>query len=436
MIESAGIQASKNIQRCDINRATESVFAEYQKKLLERYDIFAVDISYEGQSYEESMLTNRVAYYSGNKAENEITKIEYLTDNNCQAFVKQANKYVTSKYGMGALDDLLGETGDWTNNDENVESAENDSQDNQEELDKLLEDNETSLPEEDNTLGHVNDLKSSPILTLVKPKDMEISEKAVELSGLPSGRELNKGRGDFSSESVEGTTSKLVFGQYILEHFKSAVEKEETEDTGHENSPLNYEIEYILGGKSSDSENLESVVLKILGLRFASNYIYLQTDEVKKSEARAMALAVCSLIALPALVEIATQALIAAWAFGESVADVRSLLKGGKVVLVKDSETWKLSIESLLKLGTDEDEGTDDDESGNSYQDYLRMLLFLKSEEDTAKRAIDVIEQNLKLEEELSFFKVDYCMSQIKLDTTCKLLRGIEYNFPTYYGYQ
>ena len=46
MIESASIQNAKNYSRADMNRAMESVFAEYQKELLEDYDIFALEGSY------------------------------------------------------------------------------------------------------------------------------------------------------------------------------------------------------------------------------------------------------------------------------------------------------------------------------------------------------------------------------------------------------
>lgn len=40
VLESASIQVSKNIRRADTERAVESVFAEYQKTLLEEYDLF------------------------------------------------------------------------------------------------------------------------------------------------------------------------------------------------------------------------------------------------------------------------------------------------------------------------------------------------------------------------------------------------------------
>ena len=43
IMESASIQLAKNYRRADTNRALECVFAEYQKELLEEYDIFALE---------------------------------------------------------------------------------------------------------------------------------------------------------------------------------------------------------------------------------------------------------------------------------------------------------------------------------------------------------------------------------------------------------
>ena len=45
VLESASIQVMKNERRADATRAMESVFAEYQRDFLDRYEIFALDES-------------------------------------------------------------------------------------------------------------------------------------------------------------------------------------------------------------------------------------------------------------------------------------------------------------------------------------------------------------------------------------------------------
>ncbi len=59
----------------------------------------------------------------------------------------------------------------------------------------------------------------------------------------------------------------------------------------------------------------------------------------------AMALTIASALAIPVASGIISAALIGCWAFAESVLDVRELLDGGKVALVKtDGSSWQLSL--------------------------------------------------------------------------------------------
>lgn len=224
--------------------------------------------------------------------------------------------------------------------------------------------------------------------------------------------------------------SSLLFGEYLLEHFSMFTDEEKT-------GTLDYELEYILEGKSSDRENLEAVVTKLMLLRFVPNYAYIQTDAAMKAEAEAMALTLCSLLAVPAITAAAAQVILLAWAYGETVMDLRSLLNGSRVPLVKSKESWQLSLSSLLKLGTDEDQSEGmDTEGGLLYREYLRMLLFLESRETSAIRTLGMIEQNLKGEHGQSYFRADLCISRVEFQSEVNLRRGIRFTFPTYFGYQ
>lgn len=52
-------------------------------------------------------------------------------------------------------------------------------------LKDLLGEQEAELPEEENPMQHVAELKRSPILELVLPKDKTISEKQISLQEMP-----------------------------------------------------------------------------------------------------------------------------------------------------------------------------------------------------------------------------------------------------------
>lgn len=172
-------------------------------------------------------------------------------------------------------------------------------------------------------------------------------------------------------------------------------------------------------------------------LRFAPNYAFLQQDAAKQAEAQSLALTLCSLIALPVASEAVAQALLLAWALGESVMDLRSLMKGGKVPLVKSTETWQLSLAGLMTLGTEDDHGEGvDAEEGLDYKGYLRGLLLLENKTNLILRTEDLIELCMRNEKGLTWFRADHCVYRMEVASTVRLRRGITYTFNTYYTYQ
>ena len=223
---------------------------------------------------------------------------------------------------------------------------------------------------------------------------------------------------------------KLYFIAYIQEHFGIYI-------SPGENRPLEYEHEYLIGGNTDDMENLQEVLDKIRNLRMAPNYFYLQTDETKKAEAKVLAGVVSTLMGNPELTDVVCQIILMAWAYGESVMDLRTLTAGGKVPAAKSKETWKLSLSGLLKLGTKEDSGASEaGESGFGYDDYMKMLFLLESKETLRLRMLDLIEWNMKMRLDCPFFQADACITKLRIQSTCRLRRGITYQFSTYYAYQ
>lgn len=430
VMESASIQTAKNYRRADMNRAIESVFAEYQKELLDSYDIFALEGSYESGNYSEELVQDRLKFYGVENTEQSLERIQFLSDDGAKGFVEQAVCYMEHKYGLDYLKDKISMTGIWKSQEEQSEKYSKEEKDQANTLGELIDSGEGTLPEEGNPISHVSSLKKESVLELVMPKEKSVSEKSVDLSGTLAFRKNNQGYGDFSDVAGEtGTVSELLLGEYILEHFQTAVEEPE-------GGGLDYELEYILGGKGSDRENLEAVVKKLLLLRFVPNYVYLQGSAEKKAEAEALALTLCSLLTVPGITEAAVQGILFAWAYGESLVDIRSLLAGNKVPLVKSDESFQLSLAGLLTIGETEDlnDGRDDTD-GLSYREYLRMLLFLEKKESVALRALDLIEMDLVKKQGLSFFRADQCICRMEVKSTCHFRRGITYEFLTYFGY-
>ena len=84
---------------------------------------------------------------------------------------------------------------------------------------------------------------------------------------------------------------------------------------------------------------------------------------------------------------------LAAWAYAESVSDVRILLDGGHVSLRKTEAQWRTSLEHVgdcLNASADETS-----REGLGYESYLQILLWTVSEEKITLRAMNLIEKNL-----------------------------------------
>lgn len=432
MLESTVQQVTKNQKRLDADRAVFSVFGEYEKELLEKFDILAVDSGYGTGAGKEENLTDRMHYYGTTDMEHTIVGIQYLPDKQGLAFREQAVAFMEDRYGLSIIQELAGKTGLWEEQElQGEEALKQDTLANLE-LEEALAESESALPEDENPILHMENIKKSGLLSLVLPREFQLSQKQILQEGQPSTRDLQSGRGSFyMRQGMDGISEKLLFHEYLLKKFGSAAEEK------GENKSLSYELEYMLGEQNSDARNLEAVVKKLLGIRFGINFLYLQTDPAKQAEAQTLALTLSSLAALPMISEVVKQALLAAWAFGESMADLRSLLSGKRAALIKNSSNWQLSLAGLMKLGTGEDalEGMDA-EGGLTYTDYLRILLFLKSEDSLAMKALDLIEQNMRTETNNSSFCIDSCVVKLKTHSKAIIRDGLTYQFPTYFGYE
>lgn len=429
VIESASIQVTKNKRRTDVERAMESVFAEYQKELLETYDVFALEGTYEGEAFSEENVIERLKFYGAQNTEHQVSKIQFLTDYSGRAFREQVIAYMKNKAGITGLEDLTNSMGTWKEQENQTEEYQQEDQEVTEEISASLAEAGKELPAEDNPIGFINRIKNAGLLSVVLHNRQDISNKNISVETTPSHRSLQKGRGNFKvRDDTDDIMSKIYFGEYQLEKFASAVQP-------NEEGKLSYELEYIIGGKGSDKENLEAVIGKLMAVRFAANYSYLMTDEEKKAEAKAMALTMAGVVALPEISELIKQGILLAWAFGESIMDIRSLMEGGKIELLKTKQSWQLQLSSLLKLGTEEDHlSGEHSEEGLSYKEYLRMLLVMNPIKEATMRTIDIVEMGMQMKKG-AFFKADYCISKLEIKSRCRLRRGISYEFMTEYGY-
>ena len=442
ILQASSIQAAKNLGRLKTDRAIYSVFGEYQKELLEQYHVFGLDGSYGTGSYTEENLISRMHYYGTEGTDHEITDIQYLTDNSGQAFREQVLTYMEQTNGIGMIRKFTGLTEEWEEQEiqgNEMEKIREESTQEIEEISSMLENTaDTGSGEKEadveNPFHFMDKIEQYGILSVVLPKDMILSEKEITLESQVSYRNLRTGRGSFPSRTgTDGIEEKLLFDEYVLDRYMNAVTEGESDK---KNRTLDYEIEYILAGKTSDKENLESVLFRIFLIRMALNYAFLLTDTEKQGQAEILALAVAALLLVPEAVEGIKHLVLIAWAAGESVTDIRTLLSGKRAALVKTTDNWQTSLTSLFTLGEDSGTEGNDAQEGIYYKDYLRILLFLENSKDVTMRALDRIEENLRTEQKLRFFHADQCVTRLKMSNTITLYDSLTYQFPVYFGYE
>ncbi|MEE1314635.1 MAG: DUF5702 domain-containing protein [Faecalimonas sp.] len=411
LLQSASIHIARSRKRADMQMALESVFAEYHKELFDEYGIFAREVE------QDAGIARRLEFYGVEQTEHRIQSRRLLSDGMGQAFYEQALLAMREK----EFDASIGgsDNGFLNNGTPSFEQEESQAGMN---LDEILSQEGQEMPQEDNPIVSVKELKKGSLLSLVCPKEQELSDKGVELSSLASHRRLQKGSAKYQVSNKSGAEEKLVFLAYLAEHFTDYSKQKETKG-------LSYESEYLLSGLSSDKENLEAAVKKLLTIRMVANYTYLQTDAARKAEAEAMALTLSSLLTIPGATEIVKQVLLFSWAYGESVVDLRVLLKGKRVPAVKSDETWQLQLANLAKLGTQEESVTEGDGSkGLSYADYLKLLLALEDSNSLCMRALDLMECRLGI-------RTDTCVTAMEIRSVYALPRGLEDSFVSSYAY-
>lgn len=263
--------------------------------------------------------------------------------------------------------------------------------------------------QENTVTKSVNSLFAGGILSVIVMEANKLSNQSVDLENVPSKKmSENASYKDYGLAKEE--IRHAVFGEYVLKHFGSYTNT-------YSDKALEYEIEYIISGSDSDKENLGITAEKIIAVRSGFNMISILRDEAKKQETFALATAIAGATGMPLVIKLTQIGIIVSWAAAESIADVKNLLAGKKVALIKNSTQWNLSLSAITNIaGVSKKE---DDAYGLSYEDYLRYLLVKEDKMMIVNRTMDMIELNLQKKYNKEF-KLSECISRVELECNYK----------------
>lgn len=453
VIEGARISAIRMKFECVADIGMNSVLAEYHRELLDQYDLLFVDTSY-GSGYADisntevhlrNYMQNNLQPDSGKGVwgvrdfldlyvnEAEIDRYSVASDEEGAVLKRQVTDYM-SDYPLGALlekisagaDELNGFGLDTTNVDEKRRHYEA----RIDEIGLPRKEVEEGVYEEvplNNPADIANATRSSGVLNLVLEDTSQVSAVKVNPENYISHRSMMHGTGLCrEAAEVSGGPDELVFEAYLFEkcgYFGRELDK----------SLLKYQIEYILIGEDTDWQNLERVAKRLLRWREAANVLYILSDESKIAEAEAMALALTAVALCPELAEPVKYTILIAWAYVESLQDIRTLLRGGRVPLMKTASDWKTGINSIKNVrGSLSD---DDGGRGLNYEEYLQIMMFLQNRENRTYRAMDIIEMDIRQTPGNGSFRLDGCFDTYQAHLSVSSGFGYSYEMTRCYGY-
>lgn len=227
---------------------------------------------------------------------------------------------------------------------------------------------------------------------------------------------------DFTETALQGGNvigEFLLFQEYLTSNFAS-FNKENEENTL---KSLEYELEYILMGKSNDYDNLKAVITKILLIRTVMNLITLISDTKSSEEARILAAGFVGFTGLPALIEITKLIILTIWAFTESLVDITALLQGKTVPLMKSGSNMQVDLYDIFTLSKYMIQSKADKMQNKStalalgYKDYAKLFLYMENKEKKNYRAMDLIQENIRLKYEDTFY-IKNCIVSFQAEGT------------------
>lgn len=414
-------------QKADVisDIAAQSVFADYNRYLWDNYRILGVDASYgTGGGADFSLMETRMQDYlvkNGTSSDThgkdlyqlltekcEVTKYGFITDQNGRAFLRQAALQQKSEVGAAVLEKAV---------DRNQQAQE--TADESEDCDSLMEKGtdamaksadvtdeerdittETEKPDADevNPIDQISEWKDNGILAQVLPKSVRISDRQIDLSNAVSKRTL--AQGNHTQIKKLSISEKALFAEYEKTHFSNY-------RNNLKHAGLSYEWEYVLCGKKTDKGNLSAAVTKLLLAREGENFASLMADEAKVAQADAHAMTLVGWTGNAAIINAVFWGLIASWSYMESVLDVRLLLNGGKVALLKSPAEWTTT--NLLELAKWFDVNKMAKESGNgiAYEGYLLTLSAIQSEKTLGLRSLDLLENSARMQRDYDNLRLD-----------------------------
>ncbi|MDE7476563.1 MAG: hypothetical protein K2M91_01200, partial [Lachnospiraceae bacterium] len=321
-VEGAAIGAVRAQAELVADLGLDSVFAEYNREILNQYELFFIDSSYGGVNGGTGMVEKHMSDYMAYNmnpekdltmiGENtflklsnpylELSEVSYASDDHCMVWKAQAVNYMKAVYGG----DIISKVQEHM---DTVKSSHLNDKDVAGEIAAQKQEFEEALAEKDivefgteseegysyqKVSGVFDSVVGEGLLMLVLPAGKTVSGAVMDAGPYFSARKksgkINKGIGLHKGvDRPDKLTDELIYGEYLMKMCGNYIEPK---DEGL----LKYQMEYILYGFNSDAGNLRRSVEMLFALRSAANLAYIYTDSAKQPEVGLVAAIICTLL--------------------------------------------------------------------------------------------------------------------------------------------
>lgn len=443
----------KNRAENAVQTAIHSSFAEYHQALFERYGLLFVDTSYMTEIPDYRKLEERLEFYLGYNLMPEeekmllfardwynvedynvsLTNIRLATDDWGDVMRQQAVNYIGDYVGKDwpeTVQSWIQVIEEYDISSEMFKEYHTDVSSRKESWQKennLLEKEwqaNTGLPSMDLSSTYLEPLFSE----IINYTSTGVSAKAFQPWMHASHRWNIQGTTVLENNEFDAT-EELFFGEYILNKMGNY-------RCVREDSKLDYQVEYILFGNAQDSLNLYRMQETLFLLRGAANLMMLLSDnETQKTIELISQIGV--LIDVPP--ELIQGAINVCWAAAESFDDVKKLMKGEEVLLLKKPKDFSVGLANVL-IGKPVDfiPGSSEGDVMSiklKYEDYLRIFLYIQSPVIKVYRCMDMMEADIRLTEGNEYFRMDACADAVSMEIGIHSGYGYFYSMERKYSY-
>ncbi len=398
-----------------------SIYGEYQKELWGIYNLAFVDAGYSYKA--ESMILpeeHLMQFMNKNFDEAglpiigkdllrlkcigiETDGVRFASDDNGAAIRKQACDYMRYKTKIAYVEKIYEIISDYEKAETQLFNYGVEYEDSKKQIDNLDDESSFELKSIKSISNSIITKEEEPSLFLtlrvVFNSITELSRVHIDEEFLISNREKNTG--NIKSDIRENYIDKILFREYLMQHCENYISKENE-------AGLKYEIEYLVSGRESDLENLESVLNKILLIRESCNLYTLINDSKKIHEIDTVSKVIATLVGAPEASEAIKAVIIMILSYIESVSDLKELTNGKSVPFIKETNEWRTSFLNF------KGNNVSDSQNEVTYEDYLRLFLYFTKSDELVTRFMNVVEVNVSLLSGNEFFRLDYCFDAYK----------------------